>query len=95
VIRHFAQTTLGTSNLQEIVKLPEGEDKNEWCAMHVVDFYHQVHLLYGAITESCTPSTCPVMSAGSRYEYLWADNATFKRPTKVIWSFSLFKGLCP
>jgi len=39
--------------------------------------------LYGTITEFCTPTTCPVMSAGPQYEYLWADGVKVKKPIKV------------
>jgi MOB kinase activator 1 len=35
-----------------------------------IDFYNQVNLLYGSITEFCTPSTCPVMNAGPKYAAL-------------------------
>jgi len=38
-----------------------------------VDFYNQANILYGSIQEFCTSATCPVMSAGPQYEYLWAD----------------------
>jgi MOB kinase activator 1 len=61
-----------------------------------VDFFNQINLLYGSITEFCTPKTCDVMCAGPkyvklirvadflvRYEYLWADGETIKRPIKV------------
>jgi MOB kinase activator 1 len=30
-------------------------------------------MLYSTITEFCSPTACPTMSAGQRYEYLWAD----------------------
>lgn len=29
----------------------------------VVDFYNQINLLYGSITEFCSPQTCPEMKA--------------------------------
>lgn len=69
------------------MKLPEGEDLNEWLAVNgmencvprnflsggfmlnvlrwatVVDFYNQINLLYGSITEFCSPQTCPEMKA--------------------------------
>ena len=32
-----------------------------------VDFFNQLNLLYGSITEFCTPKDCPVMSAGPKY----------------------------
>jgi len=68
-----AKATLGTGNLRQAVKLPPGEDGNEWLAVNTVDFFNQINLLYGSITEFCTPTSCPVMSAGPKYEYLWAD----------------------
>lgn len=43
-----------------------------------VDFFNQINLLYGSITEFCTPKDCPVMSAGPVYEYLWMDEASRK-----------------
>ncbi len=48
-----------------------------------MDFFNEISLLYGTITEFCTPSTCPVMSAGPQYEYLWADGVKVKKPIKV------------
>jgi MOB kinase activator 1 len=62
---------------------PKGEDLNEWLAVNTVDFFNEISLLYGTITEFCTPATCPTMSAGSKYEYLWADGVKVKRPIKV------------
>jgi MOB kinase activator 1 len=35
-----------------------------------VDFFNQINMLYGTITEFCTPQECPVMSAGPKYEIL-------------------------
>lgn len=31
-------------------------------------------MLYGTLTDYCTTETCPVMSAGERYEYHWPVN---------------------
>nr|KAG5710374.1 hypothetical protein BaRGS_022192 [Batillaria attramentaria] len=39
-------------------------------------------MLYGTITEFCLEETCPVMSAGPKYEYHWADGQTIKKPIK-------------
>eukprot|EP01129_Flabellula_baltica_P002300 TRINITY_DN1211_c0_g1_i1.p1 TRINITY_DN1211_c0_g1~~TRINITY_DN1211_c0_g1_i1.p1 ORF type:complete len:189 (+),score=31.99 TRINITY_DN1211_c0_g1_i1:207-773(+) len=38
-----------------------------------VDFYNQINLLYGSITEFCTNDSCPLMSAGPRYTYAWGE----------------------
>jgi MOB kinase activator 1 len=58
-----------------------------YCAFSImfpaVDFFNEISLLYGTITEFCTPATCPVMSAGPQYEYLWADGVKVKKPIKV------------
>lgn len=79
---------MGSGSLRKAVKLPEGEDLNEWLAVNgercaqiglkpcsylggmltvagilVVDFYNQINLLYGSITEFCSPQSCPEMKA--------------------------------
>lgn len=77
-----AEQTLGSGNLRQAVSLPEGEDPNEWVAVNIVDFFNQINMLYGTITEFCTEDNCPVMSAGPKYEYHWADGQTVKKPIK-------------
>lgn len=73
-IRNYAEQTLGSgSSLAKAVKLPKGEDVNEWLAVYIVDFYNQINMLYGTITEFCSPITCPRMIATQEYEYLWQD----------------------
>lgn len=78
-LKQYAEATLGSGSLRKAVKLPEGEDKDEWLAvnskhtctslrtwltyMAVVDFYNQINLLYGSITEFCSPQSCPEMKA--------------------------------
>ncbi|XXG51395.1 hypothetical protein AAC387_Pa02g5178 [Persea americana] len=80
--RHIT-ATLGSGNLREAVRLPLGEDPNEWLAVNTMDFFNQVNLLYGTITEFCTPVSCPTMTAGRRYEYRWADGIKIKKPIEV------------
>ncbi|PSK80004.1 hypothetical protein CJJ07_000067 [Candidozyma auris] len=76
-IRSYAEQTLGSDNaLIQAVKLPQDEDVNEWLAVHVVDFYNQINMLYGTITEFCSPQTCPRMIATEEYEYLWQETNT-------------------
>jgi len=82
-LHKFAQATLGTGNLHEAVTLPAGEDPNEWLAVNTVDFFNEINLLYGVVAEFCTESTCPVMCAGSKYEYMWADGCKVKKPIAV------------
>jgi len=82
-LKQYAEATLGSGNLRLAVTLPEGEDLNEWLAVNTVDFFNQINMLYGTITEFCTPTECPVMSAGPKYEYHWADGTTVKKAIKV------------
>eukprot|EP01100_Stratorugosa_tubuloviscum_P000987 TRINITY_DN121_c0_g7_i1.p1 TRINITY_DN121_c0_g7~~TRINITY_DN121_c0_g7_i1.p1 ORF type:complete len:215 (+),score=70.99 TRINITY_DN121_c0_g7_i1:128-772(+) len=82
-LKRYAEATLGSGNLRLAVTLPEGEDLNEWLAVNTVDFFNQINMLYGTINEFCTPEECSVMSAGPKYEYLWADGTTVKKAIKV------------
>lgn len=81
MMKHVA-ATLGSGNLKLAVQLPDGEDLNEWIAVNTVDFFNQINMLYGTITAHCTTESCPVMSAGPKYEYHWADGTTVKKPIK-------------
>ncbi|KAG8057243.1 hypothetical protein GUJ93_ZPchr0002g25524 [Zizania palustris] len=49
-LRKHIDATLGSGNLREAVRLPPGEDINEWLAVNTVDFFNQVNLLYGTLT---------------------------------------------
>ena len=40
-------------------------------------------MLFGTIAEFCTAKSCPVMSAGPKYEYHWADGEKIKKAIKV------------
>ncbi|XP_018465448.2 MOB kinase activator-like 1B [Raphanus sativus] len=51
-------------------------------AIHTVDFYNHVNVLYATLGEFCTPITCPIMNAGL-YEYRWADGVAIKKPITV------------
>jgi len=82
-LKQIARMTLGSGNLEIAVELPEGEDLNEWLAVNTIEFYNDINLLYGMLVEFCTSESCPVMSAGPKYEYLWADGTNVKTPLKV------------
>lgn len=70
-------------DLREAVALPSGEDLNEWLAVHTVDFYNRISLIYATVQEVCTKESCPVMTGGPKYEYYWADGDKYKKPTSV------------
>lgn len=83
-IKATMKATLGGGELRKTVKLPDGEDINEWIAVNTVHFYNAANMIYGTCAEFCTEQACPVMSAGPKFEYLWKDNtAKYKKPTRV------------
>ena len=82
-LKKIAQMTLGSGNIAAAVVLPSGEDLEEWFAVNTIEFYNEINLLYGVLAEFCTIEICPLMSAGPKYEYLWADGANVKTPLKV------------
>ncbi|KAM4641505.1 MOB kinase activator 3C isoform 2-T3 [Discoglossus pictus] len=79
-----AQASLKSGlDLKTVVQLPPGENINDWIAVHVVDFFNRINLIYGTMSEFCTEKSCPNMSGGLKYEYRWQDDLKYKRPTKV------------
>lgn len=79
-----AQASLKSGlDLKAVVQLPPGESINDWIAVHVVDFFNRINLIYGTMSEVCTEKSCPIMSGGLKYEYRWQDDCRFKRPTKL------------
>ncbi|XP_040572191.1 LOW QUALITY PROTEIN: MOB kinase activator-like 3 [Lepeophtheirus salmonis] len=79
-----AQASLNSGvNLRSVVKLPPGETLEDWIAVHVVDFFNRVNIVYATVVEKCTVLSCPKMSGGVKYEYLWADGILYKKPTRL------------
>lgn len=44
----------------------------------VIEAYNTLLVIYGFISDDCKAETCPTMSAGSNYQYLWANEADGK-----------------
>lgn len=87
-----ANDTLGGGNLRDVVKLPLGEDLNEWLAINLSDFFNQTSLLYGMASEECTAESCSTMKAGF-HEYYWSDGDSLVRcpaPTYVDYLLTRF-----
>ena len=71
-----AQATLGLRIcMSDMVKCPPGEDLNEWIAVHAVDFFNRISLIYGTLTDNCNATTCPSMTHtyGSKVRDLFDD----------------------
>jgi len=91
------------TEIKKSVKLPDGEMMEEWIASNVFEFFSEINRLYGEIADHCTSQSCPTMSAGPKYEYLWADekDEKYKKPTQMLardyietlfnWALDLFE----
>lgn len=82
-IKQIANDTLRIGDMNIAVELPEGEELNEWLTVNTIEFFNEISLIYGCLTEFCQKDTCPTMSAGPKYEYLWADGQSVTTPLKV------------
>jgi len=74
MLSQMTSRTLGTGNMKAAVLLPEGEDRSEWIAANTVDFFNELSLLYGLVSEQAQEK---YSKAGegfpSGFEYRWAD----------------------
>lgn len=85
-LKRHIDATLGQGNIKEAVRLPPGEDLNEWLAVNTVDFYNAISVLYGSLEDYCNPKTCPAMAAGSK--------ASYDVIIHILHSSRLFEGSC-
>mmetsp|Transcript_41263 Transcript_41263/g.106770 ORF Transcript_41263/g.106770 Transcript_41263/m.106770 type:complete len:271 (+) Transcript_41263:104-916(+) len=76
------QKTLGSRDLWGQVTLPPGASEEEWLAVTTIDFFNELNLLTGALSDICTEASCPIMCAGP-YTFAWADGEKIKVPTKM------------
>lgn len=76
------QKTLGSLDLAAQVRLPSGASEEEWLALNTIDLFNELNLLVSALSDLCTETTCPLMSAGP-FTFAWADGEEVKVPQKL------------
>eukprot|EP00326_Haptolina_ericina_P042354 CAMPEP_0181257312 /NCGR_PEP_ID=MMETSP1096-20121128/50179_1 /TAXON_ID=156174 ORGANISM="Chrysochromulina ericina, Strain CCMP281" /NCGR_SAMPLE_ID=MMETSP1096 /ASSEMBLY_ACC=CAM_ASM_000453 /LENGTH=229 /DNA_ID=CAMNT_0023355625 /DNA_START=84 /DNA_END=773 /DNA_ORIENTATION=+ len=81
-LHRLSRSTLGTSNLRAAVALPEGEDVREWISALTIDFFNDINMVFAVAADACTELSCPIMNAGPKIQYKWADGV-MKQPTQV------------
>lgn len=81
-IKNVAGTTVGAEDIRMAISLPEGEDLKSWIAVKTAEFFTEIGMLYATLGEFCTAESCPRMSAGPGFEYLWADAEKGIKPYK-------------
>ncbi len=69
-LKQHIEHTLGTGSMQDAVRLPRGEDLNEWLAVNTVFYYNALNVLYQVLDgDLCTQQRCPIMSAGPQVRW--------------------------
>ena len=76
------RATLGGGDIKDTVRLPDGEDLNEWIAVNTLHFFNAAGMIWATCQQFCTVQSCPHMTAG-RAEFLWKDDTTYKKPTPL------------
>ena len=69
-----AQATLGLGIcMTDMVAVPDGEDPKEWVAVHAVDFFNRISLIYGTLSDQCTRISCSSMTHtnGTKVSFFW------------------------
>lgn len=72
--------------MSDMVQVPDGEDEKEWIAVHAVDFFNRISLIYGTLSDKCTLHSCPSMNhtnGTKRWDWRWQDNNQYKKPTRL------------
>jgi len=75
--------TIGIGDISYIVKKPDEEKLGEWLTENAVEIYKEIEFIYGVLKDYCTKAQCPSMTAGRRFEYLWADGDKYIQPVKL------------
>ena len=73
---------MGSGNLRATVQLPPNEDKFEWIAANLVDFFNEISLLYGLVGEDTSRFTEPGDGFPPGFEYRWQAPGTDGKPLK-------------
>jgi len=68
--------TLGTGDLIGAVKLPQGEDLNEWLAANTVDFFNEIRIIWDIISEVGVGDYDIGKGFPPGFEYRWSDPKT-------------------
>lgn len=71
---NYTMKTLGSGDVIAAVKLPPGEDFNEWLAANTVDFFNEIRLIWDIICEVGYVDEGPGKGFPPGFEYRWADN---------------------
>jgi len=75
--------TLSIDDVRSLVQKPQEEKLGEWLTENAIEIYKEIEFIYGVLKDYCTKDNCPSMTAGRRFEYLWADGEKYIQPVKL------------
>ncbi|XP_013409137.1 MOB kinase activator-like 2 isoform X2 [Lingula anatina] len=68
-----AESIAAKVDFEKLVRIPVNIDRNEWLATNTISFFEHINLMYGTISEYCTPAGCNSMTGPGGTQYLWFD----------------------
>jgi len=77
------EDTLGIGDIRYIVRKPDEEALGDWLTDNAIEMGKEIEFIYGVLKDYCTKENCPSMTAGRRFEYLWADGVNYIQPVKL------------
>ncbi|KAL0968352.1 hypothetical protein UPYG_G00265750 [Umbra pygmaea] len=72
--QQYVSERITHTNMSALSMLPPGLDKAEWLASNTVVFFKHITLLASALSECCTPATCPTACGPDNIVYIWTDD---------------------
>lgn len=69
----FVCQRITQTDMHALAALPPGLDQHEWLASNTVAFFKHINLFSSALSEFCTPSTCPSACGPGNTVYTWTD----------------------
>lgn len=81
-LSQYTKRTLGSGNLRAAVTLPDNEEATEWLAANTVDFFNEISLLYGLVSDDAKKYGKPGEGFPPGFEYRWADGVNVVKPMR-------------
>jgi len=80
------------SAVEDIVKLPNGQDKDVWILEHLRRFLLELNLMVVCLDADCNSTSCPKMCATADWEFLCAAHAEPKKCSAIDYTVHTLTG---
>ncbi|KAJ8003113.1 hypothetical protein DPEC_G00166000 [Dallia pectoralis] len=95
--QQYVSERITHTDMTTLTALPSRLDKAEWLASNTVAFFKNINLLFSALSEYCTPITCPTACGPDNMVYTWTDDQGKKlkcsAPLYFDYAMSYIQGL--